>query len=97
MNIGKAIRDLRKQKGLSQSQLAKAANITQAALSGIENGNSPNSANLEKISFCLGVPVSLIYAVAIEKGDVPEEKKVLYDNLFPIIKSLVIQISSAEK
>ena len=38
MNIGNAIKEIRKKQGLSQSDLAKAAQITQAAMSGIENG-----------------------------------------------------------
>jgi len=96
MNIGKAIKELRKQQGMSQSELAKAAQITQAALSGIETGNLPNHVTMQKLSDVLGVPESLIYAMGIEKDDVPEEKKVLYDNLFPVIKSLVMQIATKD-
>lgn len=94
MNIGNAIKEIRKSKGMSQLQLAEAADITQAALSGIENGNRPNPGTLEKISHVLGVPESLIYAMAMEKGDVREEKRVLYDSLFPVIKGLILQIAS---
>jgi transcriptional regulator with XRE-family HTH domain len=94
MNLGKAIRELRKQQGLSQEQLAIASNITQAALSQIENGKRPGSTTLKKISQSLKVPVSLIYVVGMEKDDVPKEKRLLYDQLFPVIQSLVMQISS---
>jgi transcriptional regulator with XRE-family HTH domain len=93
MNLGKAIKDLRKEQGLSQEQLAKAANITQAALSQIENGKRPGSGTLKKVSKALKVPVSLIYVVGIEKDDVPKEKQVLYDQLFPVIQSLVMKIA----
>jgi transcriptional regulator with XRE-family HTH domain len=96
MNIGKAIKELRKQQGLSQSELAEAADITQAAMSGIENGNRPNPITLEKLSNALKVPESLIYVMGMEKDDVPKEKKVLYESLFPVIQSLVMQIASKE-
>ena len=29
----------------------------------------------------------------MEKDDVPKEKKLLYDSLFPVIKSLVMEIA----
>ena len=92
MNLGKAIRELRKEKGYSQEQLSAAAKITQAALSQIENGKRPGTGTLKKISGALKIPVSLIYVAGMEKDDVPKEKRILYDQLFPVIKSLVKQI-----
>lgn len=93
MNIGKSIRDLRKGKGLSQVELAQTANLTQAALSAIENGARPNPDTLERICKVLGVPESLVYVFSMEKDEVPEEKRVLYDSLFPVIKDLIMQIA----
>ncbi len=97
MNIGKAIRDLRKEHQMSQEQLAQSAGLTQAALSAIENGVKPNPETLKNLSKVLGVPESLIYAMAIEKEDVPPHKQVLYDELFPVIQSLIQRIASADK
>lgn len=97
MNIGKAIKALRKQQQLSQEQLAQKAGLTQAALSAIENGVKPNPENLKNLSSVLAVPESLIYAMGMEKGDVPPHKQVLYDELFPVIQSLVERISGVEK
>lgn len=96
MNIGNAIKEIRKEKGLSQQQLADAAHITQAALSGIENGKIPNPGTLKRLSKVLEVPESLIYAMSMEKTDVPEQKRVLYDSLFPVIKDLIMQIATKE-
>jgi XRE family transcriptional regulator, regulator of sulfur utilization len=93
MNLGKALRELRKQKSLSQLELAQIAGITQAAMSGIENGNRPSHENLQKLCTALGVPESLVYVMGMEKNDVPDEKKVLYDSLFPIIQNLILQIA----
>lgn len=93
MNLGKAIRELRKAADMNQEVLAKKAGITQAALSGIENGKRPGERTLRKISAAMGVPESLIYVMGMEKGDVPEEKALLYDKLFPVIQELVRQIA----
>jgi transcriptional regulator with XRE-family HTH domain len=92
MDIGKAIKDLRKSKGLSQAELSGAAGITQAALSGIENGKRPGIETLTQLSNALGVPESLIYVLGMEKEDVPKQKQVLYDQLFPVIQELVKRI-----
>jgi transcriptional regulator with XRE-family HTH domain len=93
MNVGKTIKELRKQKSLSQEELAKLANITQAALSQIENGKRPGIETLKQISQGLQVPESLIYAQSIEREDVPESKQALYDQLFPVIQQMVVQIA----
>jgi hypothetical protein len=63
-------------------------------MSGIENGNRPNEATLQRLSVALDVPESLIYVMGMEKDDVPDEKKALYDDLFPVIKDLVFKIAS---
>lgn len=94
MNVGRAIRELRKQGSLSQEQLASSAGITQAALSAIENGKRPGIETLKNISTALGVPEALIYAISMEKDDVPASKRVLYDELFPIIQTLVMKVAN---
>ena len=93
MNIGKAIRELRKRQELNQGQLAQKAGITQAALSAIESkGVRPNSETLKSLCEALQVPESLIYVMGMEKSDVPEHKQVLYDQLFPVIEDMVKRI-----
>ena len=93
MNIGKAIKELRKEKGLSQSDLAQVTGITQAAISGIENGKRPGVATLKKICDALQISESLVYIMALEKEDVPAEKAILYESLFPIIQKFVLQVA----
>lgn len=92
MNIGKAIKGLRKQQGLSQAELAQSSNITQAALSHIENGKRPGTTTIINIANALNVSESLIYVMGMEKGDVAKENQILYDELFPIIQGLVHKI-----
>jgi transcriptional regulator with XRE-family HTH domain len=96
MDVGKAIRELRKQRSWSQEKLARLSNITQAALSQIENGKRPGIETMKQISQALKVPESLIYVQSIERDDIPENKKELYDHLFPIIQQMVTQIAKAD-
>lgn len=54
MTIGEKIRDLRKEKGLTQEDLAKKTNLTCAAIINIEKGhNIPSANSLYKISEAL--------------------------------------------
>jgi transcriptional regulator with XRE-family HTH domain len=92
MNLGNAIKELRKNKKLSQEKLAELAGIRQASLSQIENGKRPGIETLKRISNALQVPESMIYIMGMEKDDVPKNKQILYDELFPIIQSLVMKI-----
>ncbi len=48
-NLGKAIRELRKRRGISQAQLGKLVNLSNMQISKIENANRKNT-NLERIS-----------------------------------------------
>lgn len=95
MNIGKAIQELRKEKGFTQEILAGKAGITQAALSQIENGTRPGEETVTKICAALEIPQSLLQVYAIEKEDVPEEKRMMYDKLFPVIQQLITHIVQA--
>lgn len=93
MDIGKAVKELRRVKNFSQVELAEKASISQTALSQIETGRKrPGKATLETICSALGVPVSMMYTYAFEREDVPKEKRVLYDQLFPVIQLLVTQL-----
>ena len=53
--LGKRIRELRKQKGLSQEKLSELVNVDPTTISNIENGkNYPSLSNLENILHILG-------------------------------------------
>ena len=56
MNIGKRIKQLREEKGFSQSSVAKYLGISQKTFSKIEKGNHPlSSGTLKRISDLFGV------------------------------------------
>jgi transcriptional regulator with XRE-family HTH domain len=92
MNIGKAIKIIRKQMKVSQQELSDRTGISQTSLSKIETGARPSEENLDKISEALKTPKSVLYILAIEENDVPEDKQEKFQLLFPAIKSLAMQI-----
>ena len=92
MNIGKTIKELRNEQGITQVELALKSKITQAALSAIENGKRPGTTTLKNLCNSLNVPEALLYALSMELSDVKESQEVLYSQLFPVIKDLVLKI-----
>ena len=97
MNIGIAIKELRKTKGLSQVELAELAKTTQASLSQIEAGRRPKTETLKNISKALEVPEALLYIWGMEKQDIPKENSELYEQLFPILKNMITSLVSVKK
>jgi|SRR6185437_9248555 len=93
MNIGKAIRELRVTKGLNQSELASACQLTQTSLSQIENGiKRPNPGTMKKICAYFNIPELVIYLLATEEADIPETKRLMYQNIFPDIKNILVNL-----
>lgn len=97
MNIGLAIKSIRRQLDITQYQLADRCNISQTSLSQIENGvKRPSARTIKKVCEVLDVPESIIYILGMQDTDVPESRKSVYEMLFPSIKNLALQIVSAE-
>lgn len=93
MNIGRAIRAIRKEMDISQNRLAEMSNITQTSLSQIENGiKRPSAKSMLKICEALEVPEMLIYIMAMQEEDVPESKRHIYRIIYPSILSLSLQM-----
>lgn len=97
MNIGIAIRSIRRQLGITQYELADRCNISQTSLSQIENGiKRPSTRTIKKVCEVLEVPESVIYILGMQETDVPDSRKSVYDMLFPSIRSMALQIVSSE-
>jgi transcriptional regulator with XRE-family HTH domain len=97
MNIGTAIRSIRKKLSISQFELAEMCNLTQTALSQIETGKKrPSHRTFSKICEVLDIPPSIVYIVAMEDTDVSPGKKGVYDLVYPSIKSLAMQMVDLE-
>jgi len=94
MNIGTAIKIIRKKGNMSQRDLAEKCNISQTSLSQIENGvKKPRTQTFNKICQVLDVPESVIYILALEDKDVPPHRRMVYDMLFPSITAMALQIA----
>ncbi|PHR60689.1 MAG: hypothetical protein COA43_05980 [Robiginitomaculum sp.] len=60
--IGRRVKAIRKQKGLTQAQLAELIDRSEDALSQIERGlNFPHVSTIERISIKLGVPLETFF------------------------------------
>ncbi|MDB4923031.1 helix-turn-helix transcriptional regulator [Mucilaginibacter sp.] len=93
MNIGTAIKYLRKQKELSQTELAELCGLTQTALSQIENGSRrPNTDTMKKLTDYFQVPEILIYMLATEPADIPANKREMFDIVFPNLRKMLISV-----
>lgn len=94
MNIGQAIREIRKNKGLRQNFVADKASISSEYLSNIESGTKvPTIAMLSKICQALEITVPYLLLIAVEdsiEGSVPKEKvedlKTILQSLKPLSK-----------
>lgn len=97
MNLGYAIRSIRKQMGITQYELADKCSISQTSLSQIENGiKRPSNRTIKRVCEVLDVPESVIYILGMQETDVPVSKKGVYDMLFPSIRNLALQIVGNE-
>lgn len=92
MDLGLAIKSIRKQKGFKQNQFAELCEITPSYLSQIENNNKePNLSILKIISNNLGTPLPILFFLSLDNDDVKPEKKEAFKMIAPSIKSLVNQ------
>ena len=79
MELGKAIKELRKHKGISQKELATRCGISTNAISSLENNISfPAKGTFDKICKALEVPGAYIFLFSISEEDIPENKRDLY-------------------
>ncbi len=74
MNIGSAIKSLRKSKGLSQLELSIKINISANALCQIEKDNTfPSKITLRKICEVLETPISFLLISCVEENEISEK------------------------
>ena len=93
MNLGLAIKTIREQKGLRQGVFADHIGVTQSYLSGLENNNKkPSMEVFERISKFSNVPLPVMMWFSVEREDVAENKKQIFDLLKPSVDSLIKEI-----
>lgn len=90
MNIGEAIRTLRHRQHLRQGVLAAMCKMRQNRLCQLELGrHTPHQNTLRRIADALGVTVPYILLFALEKDDLPEDKRGLYEQLIEPMKDML--------
>lgn len=72
MNLGKAIRDVRVKRRITQVDLAKWSNLTQGYLSLVESGKkTPSIEVLVNISGAIEVPIAALVILSCDSGEIP--------------------------
>jgi transcriptional regulator with XRE-family HTH domain len=70
--VGAAVRDLRRERGVSQERLGELADLDRTYISGVERGvRNPTVGSLWRISDALDVPLSSIVTLAEEILNAP--------------------------
>ena len=97
MNLGKAIKSARQQRGINQTSLAELSGITQTYLSQIEsNQKEPNISTLRLISEQLGLPLPILFFLSLDEEDIKPEKRAAYNHLGPSINSMIAAFFNTE-
>ena len=90
MNLGVTIKNIRKQKGQTQSEFASACGISQTYLSQIENNQrEPNLSTLKIISNELNVPLPILFFLSLNIDDIQQSKREAFEIISPSVKSLL--------
>lgn len=90
MNIGNAIKDLRQQKGLKQTDFAVKCGLSQSYLSSIEKGRKePTLSILKQIANALSIPMPVLVFFSLDQEDISESKRDAFQMLEPSIKGLI--------
>ena len=91
MEIGTAIKNLRKNKGLTQKVLAEKCGVSANAMNQIEkNASFPHKNTIDKICDVLEIPVSYLLFFSISEDDIPDEKKIVFNSLNDAVKSVLL-------
>jgi len=93
MNIGQAIRTLRRNNLMNQQEFAASVGITQLYLYLIEKEHKkPSLELLQQMANIFNTPLPVLFWFGIEKKDVDEKKQYAYDILKPSIDNLINEV-----
>jgi XRE family transcriptional regulator, regulator of sulfur utilization len=91
MNIGGAIKELRKHRGIKQKELAAGAGISINALCSLElNKAFPKRETIEDICKVLSIPSAYLLYFSVDNNDIPEDKRKVFHQLHGTIKKLLL-------
>ena len=91
MDLGNAIKSLRKELKISRKELAYRSEISITALYNIENNLSfPSKDTIQSLCQSLGVPVSYLMFYSLTEEDVPEEKREFFKMAVEPVKAFLM-------
>ncbi len=86
MNVGDAIKSLRKNKGLSQKELAQRSGLSANAMCSIEKNEAfPSRDSIDRICKALDIPTSYLMFFSVTDEDIPAEKRVAFNAMKAIL------------
>lgn len=90
MQLGSAVKELRRRAELRQEELARNVGITQSYLSQIENDRKdPNLSTLRRIAQELRVSVPILFFLSMDEEDIRPDRKEAFGRIFPKFKTLI--------
>lgn len=90
MNLGRAVKLCRHQKGLTQAELAAVAGVSVSFISMLEKGKRDASiSSVQEIARGLGVPISILVFLAAGEGELSGISPELIDKLSTAALGLV--------
>jgi len=93
MNIGKAIKALLERKEMTQKELASKTGLSPTSISLLMTGQTePRKETIELIAQALDVKPELLRFLSLSKEDVPEEKRALYDLVWPQLETTFVNL-----
>ena len=92
MDLGKAIKIIRKRKGLKQKEFATLCGISVNAMVSIEyNRTFPSKTTIRNICDVLEVPVAYLLLLCLTDEDIPENSKHLFNLLYEPMRKLLLK------
>jgi transcriptional regulator with XRE-family HTH domain len=89
-NLGKTIRELRKRRKLTQSDLSALADVSQTYISQIETGDRiPSIEILNRLGEKIGIPYQIIAFLSLDEDSVSEDKRDAFKQISPAINAMV--------
>ena len=93
MNIGKAIKIVRRKRGVQQKDLADICLLSQTSISQIETGvKNPSQKTIERVCDALDIPECMLYMIALQEVDIAPSKRQTYRLLYPTMVSLILEV-----
>jgi transcriptional regulator with XRE-family HTH domain len=90
MNLGKAIKSIRTQLGLTQKELALRASISVSYLSLLETNNrDPSFSTIEAIAAALNIPLSILVFLSAERSELDSLDDSLVEKLSHTVFELI--------